>query len=218
LSESDQATCPHCHTSFLLGQEQRVQAAGRVRCGKCLQVFNANTGEAEFIAPRLPQENASHPLAEFSVKPMTAADFPAPAYKVSKPALLLLVLLLVTLLAQAFLWQTKVHSPQDSLQIEQLVVRRHPEREGALRLDAILSNRGQTATALPALDLMFSTRYGEPRAQRLFMPSEYLHGDYRDNREITANTEIQISLSLQDPGHDAINFYAQLRSVMNSSN
>ena len=34
LSESSQTTCPHCNTSFLLGQEQMEQAGGKVRCGK----------------------------------------------------------------------------------------------------------------------------------------------------------------------------------------
>ncbi|MEE2749124.1 MAG: MJ0042-type zinc finger domain-containing protein, partial [Pseudomonadota bacterium] len=33
--------CPHCETSFRVGDEQLDAANGYVRCGSCLQVFNA---------------------------------------------------------------------------------------------------------------------------------------------------------------------------------
>lgn len=217
MTEANEAICPHCDTRFMLAQEQREQAGGRVRCGNCLHVFDAITGEIEFVAPRLPDEDAAHPLADFTVRPMAAAELPRAAYTVSKPALLVLAALVLALAAQVLLWQKRTDTAASMLEIGQLVVRSHPDAEDALRLDAILSNKGHSAAPMPALDLRFSTRYGEARAQRFFMPAEYLHGDYRNLREIDPNTEIQISLSLQDPGHDAINFTARLRSVMDST-
>ncbi|MGB1091872.1 MAG: MJ0042-type zinc finger domain-containing protein, partial [Oceanobacter sp.] len=33
--------CPHCHTSFRIRSEHLAAAKGKVRCGSCLQVFNA---------------------------------------------------------------------------------------------------------------------------------------------------------------------------------
>ncbi|MEQ9566857.1 MAG: zinc-ribbon domain-containing protein, partial [Pseudomonadales bacterium] len=33
--------CPYCHTAFHVGLAQLDAAAGRVRCGGCLRVFNA---------------------------------------------------------------------------------------------------------------------------------------------------------------------------------
>ncbi len=209
-----QVSCPHCETRLQLAPEQQEQAGGKVRCGKCLHVFDASSGEIEFVVPTLPEEDATHPLAAFTVKTMDAALLPPAARAVSIPALLLLCALMLALAAQVFLWQQQVGSAASVLHIEQLVVRKHPNVEGALRLDAILSNTGSTATPMPALELRFSTRYGEARAQRLFLPAEYLHGDYRGVQEIAAYTEMQVSLSLQDPGHDAINFNARLRSVI----
>jgi hypothetical protein len=185
-----------------------------VRCGNCLHSFDANSGELEFVVPVLPDARGAHPLAAFTVKTIDASLLPVVANSASVTALLLLVALLLALAGQVFLWQERVNPAGSRLQIEKLVVRQHPDVEGALRVDAILSNPGNTAAPMPILDLRFSTRYGEARAQRLFKPAEYLHGDYREAQEIAANTEMQISLSLQNPGHDAINFDARLRSVI----
>lgn len=214
MRSTRQAICPHCETRLQLAPEQQEQAGGQVRCGKCLGVFDAKSSEVEFVVPTLPEEDAVHPLAAFTVKTMDATLLAPVARAVSIPALLLLCALVLTLAAQVFLWQKQPGSAASVLQIEQLVVRKHPDVEGALRLDAILSNTGNTAAPMPSLELRFSTRYGEARAQRLFLPAEYLHGDYRGALEIAANTEMQVSLSLQDPGHDAINFDARLRSVI----
>ncbi|MBB3048151.1 putative Zn finger-like uncharacterized protein [Litorivivens lipolytica] len=35
--------CPHCQTSFRVTESQLATARGRVRCGACLEVFNATT-------------------------------------------------------------------------------------------------------------------------------------------------------------------------------
>ena len=209
-----QVRCPHCDTRLELAQDQREQAGGQVRCGNCLHSFDANSGELEFVVPVLPDARGAHPLAAFTVKTIDASLLPVVANSASVTALLLLGALLLALAGQVFLWQEQVNPAGSRLQIEKLVVRQHPDVEGALRLDAILSNPGNTAAPMPVLDLRFSTRYGEARAQRLFKPAEYLHGDYREAQEIAANTEMQISLSLQNPGHDAINFDARLRSVI----
>jgi predicted Zn finger-like uncharacterized protein len=215
VKSSTQVSCPHCQTRLQLAPEQREQAGGQVRCGNCLHVFDADSGELGFVAPPLPDERAVHPLAPFSTKMMDIDLLPAVAYSPSKFTLLLLAALLLSLAAQVFLWREQTNPVGSMLQIEKLVVRGHPDVESALRVDAILSNTGGRPAPMPALDISFSTRYGEARGRRLFMPAEYLHGDYGEMREIAANTQMQISLSLQNPGHDAINFDARLRSLMN---
>ncbi len=42
MSELLVAQCPFCQTRFRLSQEHLLAAAGNVRCGACLKVFNAN--------------------------------------------------------------------------------------------------------------------------------------------------------------------------------
>ena len=41
MSDSFVTQCPHCHTSFRVNHSQLSMARGVVRCGACLQVFNA---------------------------------------------------------------------------------------------------------------------------------------------------------------------------------
>ena len=41
MSELQVTQCPFCKTHFRLTQEQLQAAAGNVRCGACLKVFNA---------------------------------------------------------------------------------------------------------------------------------------------------------------------------------
>ena len=49
--------CPHCQTSFRLKHSQLSAARGSVRCGACLQVFNAarQINPAQSPAPTIPQ-------------------------------------------------------------------------------------------------------------------------------------------------------------------
>ncbi|HCG78465.1 MAG TPA: hypothetical protein DE015_04555, partial [Oceanospirillales bacterium] len=48
--------CPHCQTSFRVGDEQLEAANGFVRCGSCLQVFNATD---YFVGEREGAQNAA---------------------------------------------------------------------------------------------------------------------------------------------------------------
>ena len=41
MSDSFVTQCPHCQTSFRVSHSQLSMARGVVRCGACLQVFNA---------------------------------------------------------------------------------------------------------------------------------------------------------------------------------
>ena len=45
--------CPHCQTTFRLMEEQLTARNGRVRCGACKQIFNAqeNLQETDFSKP-----------------------------------------------------------------------------------------------------------------------------------------------------------------------
>lgn len=60
--------CPHCQTSFRLKQSQLSAARGTVRCGACLQVFNAASQITPDAAPAAvaptPAHTASTPVSE----------------------------------------------------------------------------------------------------------------------------------------------------------
>ncbi|MEK9820771.1 MAG: MJ0042-type zinc finger domain-containing protein, partial [Gammaproteobacteria bacterium] len=42
--------CPECQTSFLITEDQLLAANGKVRCGACMHVFQA---EDYFVSPML---------------------------------------------------------------------------------------------------------------------------------------------------------------------
>jgi hypothetical protein len=58
-----------------------------------------------------------------------------------------------------------------------LVVRSHPEFNGALVVDAIIYNRAPFSQPFPLLELRFADLNGHLIASRRFKPGEYLSGD-----------------------------------------
>jgi hypothetical protein len=71
MSDSFVTQCPHCQTSFRVSHAQLGMARGVVRCGACLQVFNAaqqllnqstETGQPPAVdAPAVTTPEASEP-------------------------------------------------------------------------------------------------------------------------------------------------------------
>ena len=61
-------TCPHCQTQFLVTDEQLSQYQGKVRCGHCLNVFNAiDYIVEESLSPKEPvidENEAETPVEE----------------------------------------------------------------------------------------------------------------------------------------------------------
>ncbi len=214
MSEGRQTSCPFCHTSFHVKEEQLQSADGQVRCGVCLRVFNGYDGDAEFIAPQVTAEEAPVPLANISVQAMEHADLPESTQPAPTGLKALLLLLLIVLAGQLGYYQFGLGQKQaPALAISQLVVRSHPEREQALRMDAILHNRSDQAQPYPALFLYFDNRYGERRAQRLFLPAEYLPARLVESGQLPPHTRVQISLGLHDPGQGSVNYGLAVQTV-----
>lgn len=92
------------------------------------------------------------------------------------------------------------------LKVEELVVRKHPDVPGALEVDAILKNEATFPQPFPALRLRFSNSGDEIMASRVLKPSEYLRGEARLLRRMPPDTPIQISLSIVDPGTNAVSY------------
>jgi predicted Zn finger-like uncharacterized protein len=69
MSEMLVAQCPHCRTRFRLSQEHLQAAAGNVRCGACLKVFDASTQIQ--IEPPASTPEPLQPPAPRSESPMT---------------------------------------------------------------------------------------------------------------------------------------------------
>ncbi|MES2917264.1 MAG: DUF3426 domain-containing protein [Pseudomonadota bacterium] len=92
------------------------------------------------------------------------------------------------------------------LKVDELVVRKHPDVEGALQVDAILKNHAPFPQPFPALRLRFSDSQDQVVASRLLRPADYLRGEARVLRRMPPDTPVRISLEVVDPGKEAISY------------
>lgn len=93
-----------------------------------------------------------------------------------------------------------------------LVVRSHPEFNGALVVDAIIYNRATFSQPFPLLELRFADLNGHLIASRRFKPGEYLKGDLEGLPEMPPQTPIHIALDILDPGPKAVNYSLSFHS------
>lgn len=93
-----------------------------------------------------------------------------------------------------------------------LVVRSHPQFNGALIVDAIIYNRAPFSQPFPLLELRFADLDGKLIASRRFKPSEYLSGDLAGQTDMPPQTPIHIALDILDPGTKAVNYSLSFQS------
>lgn len=97
-----------------------------------------------------------------------------------------------------------------------LVVRNHPRHAGALSVDAILTNIAPFEQPWPRLLVQFSDLHGKPEAARVFTPGEYLGGEAAGRKLMPSRRPVHISLTVVDPGPDAVNYQISLLPPGNS--
>ncbi|EIK96526.1 hypothetical protein PMM47T1_11382 [Pseudomonas sp. M47T1] len=100
----------------------------------------------------------------------------------------------------------------DKIKSSNLVVRSHPDFNGALVVDAIIYNRAAFSQPFPLLELRFADLNGHLIASRRFKPGEYLSGELAGGAEMPPQTPIHISLDILDPGPKAVNYSLSFRS------
>ncbi|MGH8379694.1 DUF3426 domain-containing protein [Pseudomonas sp.] len=108
----------------------------------------------------------------------------------------------------------KVPSRVDIARIKSsnLVVRSHPDFNGALIVDAIIYNRAPFTQPFPLLELRFADLNGQLIASRRFKPVEYLSGELAGKGEMPSQVPIHIALDILDPGPKAVNYSLSFRS------
>jgi hypothetical protein len=94
----------------------------------------------------------------------------------------------------------------DAIYSKNLVVRQHPEVEDALIVDALVINGAHFEQPYPVVELRFSAMGGRTVAGRRFQPEEYLAGEASGAKMMASNTPVHISLSIKDPGAEAVNY------------
>jgi predicted Zn finger-like uncharacterized protein len=89
-----------------------------------------------------------------------------------------------------------------AIAVDQLMVRN--QAPGALRLDAMLTNRGRAAQPLPRVRLWFENLQGTVVAERRFAPAEYL--DQPTVGVLAVGQSLHLVLELVDPGPEAVSY------------
>lgn len=73
--------CTHCHTVFRITAEQLQARGGKVRCGRCLQIFDGMVALApdapEVPAPEIPQPVAAEPVVAAAAANPTSESLPS---------------------------------------------------------------------------------------------------------------------------------------------
>ncbi|KAF1053951.1 MAG: hypothetical protein GAK43_01152 [Stenotrophomonas maltophilia] len=100
----------------------------------------------------------------------------------------------------------------DQIRSSNLVVRSHPDFNGALVVDAIIYNRAIFTQPFPLLELRFADLNGQLIASRSFKPSEYLGGELAGKDDMPPQVPIHISLDILDPGSKAVNYSLSFHS------
>jgi len=92
-----------------------------------------------------------------------------------------------------------------------LAVRTHPSELDALQVNAMIVNRADFPQPFPVLELRFTTVRGTLVAGRRFEPADYLGGDAAGMDMMPPRTPVQIELTMDDPGPEAVNYFLRFR-------
>ena len=95
--------------------------------------------------------------------------------------------------------------------VRKLVVRSHPEIDGALIVDAIIVNEALFAQPFPVLELRFTSLEGNLVAGGRFQPTQYLAGELEGAEMIQPLTPVHVELEFEDPGSEAVNYFMEFR-------
>ena len=85
-------------------------------------------------------------------------------------------------------------------------VRKHPQADMALLINASIANRAGFNQPYPVFEISFSDIAGKPVAMRRFLPREYLGEAVDTAAGMAPDVPVQIVLEVRDPGDEAVSF------------
>ena len=85
-------------------------------------------------------------------------------------------------------------------------VRKHPQVDAALLINASIANRADFNQPYPVFEISFSDAAGEPVAMRRFLPREYLRESVDTAAGMAPDEPLHIVLEVRDPGDEAVSF------------
>lgn len=95
---------------------------------------------------------------------------------------------------------------RQAIHTSNLVIRSHPEAEGALLVDVIIKNKAKFEQRFPSLRLTFTDIKNNALATRRFRADEYLGGELTGMTMMPRDQGIHIGLEIVDPGPKAVSY------------
>ncbi len=184
--------CPECQAKFRVTDGQLRLANGRVRCGNCLSIFDAENGRTDrtpTTATEQPQQTSTGAqFAQLDAEPIVLERFNSQPESPFKTALMILILLLCAVLgALQYLWFERARlnahpslrpfyiiacsqincdlSAKEGLTlltIEQTLVREHPRYSNGV---SVVSNSRITVTDSGIYNLQWSGQFDNSNSQ-----------------------------------------------------
>lgn len=211
--------CPHCQTRFKVAEAQLAVRNGMVRCGHCLQAFDARPSFAlvqplDVKVEEVPPENQVVDLPSLNKR--------SPRNRVvSLLAGVASLLLLVSLVGQgAYFFRVELAAKYPNLKpvlvhyclflrcevglpqepafvsIEASTLEPIPRHADQIILNALLRNRAQYAQAFPNLELTLNDGQDKPLARRILLPTDYLPTTENERVGLLTSREVAIKLLL----------------------
>lgn len=216
-----QTKCPACQTVFHVQRDQLKQADGLVRCGQCRKIFN---GREHLVKGRDRMTQTPDMIKHMLLGRRESSPAATAAWSLALTLATLALLLQIAWVQREWL-AARPHigeyvetacdslswcelSPQRDPGQIQLVSRNvysHPNVEGALMVNAVITNTAGFSQPYPRLLVSMSNVRGQTVAQRYFTPGEYLQSE-NNPPAMEPGKSVSISLEVMDPGQDALAF------------
>lgn len=100
----------------------------------------------------------------------------------------------------------------EHIKTSNLMVRKHPDYQDALLIDAVIYNRAAYAQGYPLIKLNFLSADNQTLASRTFRPAEYLGGELAGSRQMPAQVPIRIAFEVLLPTRMAENYSLEFLS------
>ncbi|HEY3487396.1 MAG TPA: zinc-ribbon and DUF3426 domain-containing protein [Gammaproteobacteria bacterium] len=225
--------CPDCKTVFRVTKPQLAQADGQVRCGQCgcifsgfIQLIPEKTAKAVKKADKkasFTPELFKHMLL---ARPAARNRWSTAAWSLGIAVLGVGLLLQVAYIERARLLKHEriaayitdlcqripgciLPAARDLSRI-QLISRSvysHPNIEGVLIVNAVITNTASFNQPYPVLLISMSNIRGQVIAERYFPPTEYLLGESGATAaSMEPGKSVPVTLAVMDPGQDAMAF------------
>jgi predicted Zn finger-like uncharacterized protein len=220
--------CPTCKTTFRVTAEQLAQADGKVRCGQCENIFNARDHKVHGV-PGNPPPTVSPDFFKRMLQGRPQLN------KRNKKATIawsagIVVTVLMLALQLAYMQRSRLAAherlqpfiadicaripsctlpPKRDLSRIQLISRNvysHPNIDGVLIVNAVITNSAGFNQPYPVLLISMSNVRGQVVAERHFRPEEYLSAAPDQAAGMESGKAVAVSLTVMDPGHDAMAF------------